>query len=931
VISTPYNVCIGGFADLVGNPAATFASMFTTGPNSTPVGAGSLTVLSVSPANSTVGVSNTAKIIITFSENIDPVSANNILVRDCSLSCYSLAGTWVVSGAVATFTPVQPYPANASIDAYTQDQVVDFAGNTDNASVVTTFTIGGTLDTTAPIVTSVTPANTTTNVGPDPMVVLTFSKSLNPATVNSSTIQMLAGETPIGASTTISANNRSVMLNLGTLTPSTVYTVVATSQVQDLSGNGLVYFQSQFTTAPLVPAIGPTVVSQRPAYGATDVPPNTVITLFTSGSPLNPSTVNTNSVHVTANGLLVPGTAAVTGGTNQAIEFKPTSGSFAYGAIVSVYVDQTITDVNSVPLSAIYNTQFTIQGDPASTVPTFIGSNPLNGASGGFSNPVVQVEFDQALAPSTVNAANVTLLANNSTSTPATGTVSLIGPNNNIVQFAVSSSSPLTSGTNYYLNLDNVTNAQGVPLPNSWYTYLNPGATTNTTPPTVLSVGPPNGSTGAGVNASIILTFSSAIDPLSVNASTVQITGGSQTVVPSSMNFGRYNVLPPFFDYVSITPQAPLPPSTTMTINLSGITDPEGNAITPQTTTFKTGTGPDLTAPNVVLASAQSGDTIATNASYSYEFDRPMDPGTVNNNTFYLVDSTLGPMPGVGTVTLSSDLKTETLVLTPGTLVTGHQVYAYSTGAQDLAGNVQNAFNSAYQTVGSTADTTPPVVLETNPPASLTTGIPLNLSVQVEFSKEIAQNSVAGIQLLQGGSTLIPVTYSFSRLSTVVTLTPNVPLIASTSYTLSISGVTDTVGNVFTGTKTQTFTTGTAVKLNSPALNGPINPAGPSSVTPCCGNTAASDLPTITIVFDSAMDPLTFDTATGNAVLELTSTSAVVSTSVSFSPDFKTVMLTPSVALTSGTSYSIVVKYGVVTDMAGNTYFNSINTAFIAP
>jgi hypothetical protein len=472
--------------------------------------------------------------------------------------------------------------------------------------------------------------------------------------------------------------------------------------------------------------------------------------------------------------------------------------------------------------------------------------------------------------------------------------------------------------------LNNVTNAQGLALTNGLYTYFNAGTTTNTTPPTVLSVGPPNGSTGAGVNASIILTFGAAIDSLSVNASTVQITGGSQTVVPSSFNFGRYSVLAPFFDYVSITPQAPLPPNTTMTMTLSGITDPEGNAITPQTTHFTTGAGPDLTTPIVVLASSQSGDIIATNATYSYEFDRPMDPGTVNNHTFYLWDNSVGYLQGVGTVTLSSDLKTETLVLPPGTLITGHQVFAYSVGAQDLAGNAQSAFNTAYQTVGSAADTTPPVVLETNPPASVTSGLPLNLSVQVEFSKEIAQDSVAGIQLLQGGSTLVPVTYSFSRLSSVVTLTPNVPLLAGTSYTLSISGVTDIVGNVFSGTQTQTFTTGTAIKLAAPRL---------LSFSPCCGNTAASDLPAIQIVFDSPMDPLTFDSATANVVLELTSTSAIVNTSVSFSPDFKTVTLTPSVALTSGTSYTILVKGNAVTDMVGNfpTFPVGNTTTFIAP
>jgi hypothetical protein len=96
-----------------------------------------------------------------------------------------------------------------------------------------------------------------------------------------------------------------------------------------------------------------------------------------------------------------------------------------------------------------------------------------------------------------------------------------------------------------------------------------------------------------------------------------------------------------------------------------------------------------------------------------------------------------------------------------------------------------------------------------------------------------------------------------------------------------------------------------------------------------------SDTTTIQLVFDSPMDPLTFDTAVGAARLTLTSTGVTVSTTVSFSPDFKTVTLTPSANLTSGTSYTVVVGYGnagatYVTDMAGNLYTAGISTAFTA-
>jgi hypothetical protein len=869
----------------------------------------------VTPVNNATNVSNTAQVTITFSEVINPATVNNILVRDASAGYNNLAGTWAVNpanGAQVTFTPAQPYPANAQIQVWTQDRVQDLAGNTDTAYVVTTFTVGSTPDTSAPTVISVSPANGTTNVGRDVRVVLTFSKSINPATVTGSTIQVLAGDTSIGVGSVVSANNQTVTLSTSDLAAATTYTVVATSQVQDFSGNALQYFQSQFTTGPLISATGPAVVTQRPANGATDVPANTVITLYTNGAPLNPSTVTGNSLHVSQNGVLVSG-GITPSANNQAIEFTPSS-NFSPGTVVTIYMDQTVTDVNSVPLTGVYSGQFTVAGNPANVAPQVIATNPPYGATIVPTNPVVQVEFDQALLSSTINSTNV-YLYDSTHATHAAGSVSLIGANSNIVQFAPSPSSPLNSTTYYYLYLTNVTNAQGVALSNTWYTYFQTGTATNTTAPSVLSVGPPNNATGVGVNAAIIVTFNNPIDPVSINASTVQISGGSQTVVPASINFGRYFVASPNFDYVSITPQAPLPANTTMAIAINGVTDPEGNAVTAQTTHFTTGAAPDLTAPSVVLYSWQYGGTVATNASFSEEFSEPMDPGTVNSTTLLLYDAT-GSVYLAATVTLSPDLKTETV--TPNSPLTpGHQIYVYSQNAQDLAGNTQNSTFS-YATVGSGTDTTPPVVLETNPPA-IFSGVPLNVPVQIEFSQEIAPDSIGNVQLLQGGSP-VAVAASFSRMNTVLTLTPNVPLLPNTSYTISIAGVTDTAGNVVTA-QSQSFTTGGTIKLSAPLR---------VSVTPCCGQTNVPDNTTIQIVFDSPMDSLTFDTAVGSAVLELTSTSAVVPTTVSFSLDYKTVILTPSAPLTPSTSYTVVVKYGQVTDMAGNVYYNSISESFTA-
>src|SRR5260221_5624708 len=114
-------------------------------------------------------------------------------------------------------------------------------------------------------------------------------------------------------------------------------------------------------------------------------------------------------------------------------------------------------------------------------------------------------------------------------------------------------------------------------------------------------------------------------------------------------------------------------------------------------------------------------------------------------------------------------------------------------------------FSNFYVTVGAAADTTPPVVLETNPPANLT-GVPLNAPIEIEFSKEIAQDSIGSVQLLLG-SAPVSVTSSFSWLRTGLTLTPHVPLLPKTTYPHSIAGLTHTACHCVVRTQTVEFAT----------------------------------------------------------------------------------------------------------------------------
>lgn len=312
--SKVYNVAVGGFNDTEGNSVTAFNSSFTTGTSS--YGSGTFVVNSTSPTNGATGVSVTSPVSFTMSNLINAASVNpNTVFVYINASSQVVAGTYAVSGNVVTFTPLTQYPAN-TVMGFGVYGLTDEAGNPDYQSGYT-FTTANTVDHTAPTVT-ITPSNGTNNLGLNTQPVLTFSKSINPATINSTTVNMLNGDTPLNPGITISRDNRTVVLNPGTLPAGATITVAASHLITDLSGNALADTTSQFTTTAQVLNAAPYVISMRPGNGATLVPTNTVITLFTS-APMNAGTL-TGALYVAQTGTVISGTTTV-GSNGQSIEF----------------------------------------------------------------------------------------------------------------------------------------------------------------------------------------------------------------------------------------------------------------------------------------------------------------------------------------------------------------------------------------------------------------------------------------------------------------------------------------------------------------------------------------------------------------------------------------------------------------------------------
>ena len=907
--SKAYTISVSGVTDIEGNPVTPFTSTFTTGTSS--YTSQTFKLSSTSPANKATGVSVTSPVTFTMTNLINAASVNTQTVEvevcldgtDCSNPEF-LAGTYSVSGAAVTFTPFTPYPGNAVIGMYVNG-LLDEAGNPAFQPKFGTFTTASTADHTQPTVT-ITPPNGTTNVGLNTQIVLNFSESINASTITASSLAVFNGNTPIDVidSMSISQDNRSITLNPGgtAWTPGAIITIELTNAIQDLSGNSLAYTTSQFSLTTALGSSAPSVVAMRPGNGATNVPANTVVTLFT-GVAMNPSTV-TGALYVTDNGVPVSGTAQMFSNA-QAIEFTPDN-FFNPGDLIQVFLNSTAQGANGVPLNS-FSGQFTIAGSPANTPASAQAVNPFPNATNVPLNTILQVQFNQPLQAGTVtcngSTGSVTLFQS-STNTYLTPNCTVIG-GGQVINIAPTSN--LASGSQYQVKVSaSVTNTKGVPV-QAFASNFTAGTAVDNAAPTIVSEAPSNNATSVGTNALVSVNFNKAINPVSVTGSTIQLSGGSVTEVPSSISFT------PDYTRVTIVPQAPLPPSTVMTLAVTGVLGQAGTTVATKTTAFTTAAQPDFTAPYVINSSVQNGQTnVPVNSPFSMQFSKPMDIGSFRPSNVYVSG---GVANSIVPAAISWSADQTTISLVPNSpLNVGDNYSLCSSSMSDLDGNPQQNFCANF-TAAFTPNTTLPAVVSISP-ESATSQVPTNSPVQVLFNEPIQPTSIAQITLKSGGN-LVAVTPSFSDANQLLTLMPALPMLANATHTLTITGVKDTAGNQMTGTVTNTFTTGATFDSNPPSVL--ISSPPPDAM-------AVGTNVTPRVIFSKRLNPLSVVSSSnetynqGSVQLLNTATGMFVPVTVSLSSDRTTATLTPASLLSPNTQYELFIgKSTNYYDVAGNS------------
>jgi methionine-rich copper-binding protein CopC len=370
----------------------------------TPIGS-TPSVTSVAPASSATNVAISTSVTATFNEglNASTVTTSTVQLTDATGKVVASTVSYNATNNTVTLTPTSPLSNNLTY-SFTifggVNGVKDANGNTMASNFTSTFT-------TAPVVTpsvsSVTPANGATGVAVNSTIALTFNEALNPATVTTSTVQLLdANNNAVAESVSYNSTNNTVTVTPASyLQNNATYTVLvhggsSGSVIQDPAGHNMTAnYSSSFTT------IAPVAVSSvSPTNGGTNVATGTTVTI-TFNQALDPTTVTTSSVQLLdANNNPVAETVNYSS-TNDTVTITPSTvlgNSTTYKVVVhGGNSGAVVKDAVDRALSANFSSTFTTAA-VSSAFPNNSNPPPLPAPTGTVVNVSTVSQLQSAVA-----------------------------------------------------------------------------------------------------------------------------------------------------------------------------------------------------------------------------------------------------------------------------------------------------------------------------------------------------------------------------------------------------------------------------------------------------------------------------------------------------------------------------------------------------
>jgi hypothetical protein len=431
----------------------------------------------------------------------------------------------------------------------------------------------------APTVSSTDPAVGATAVATNLAIAATFSEAMNAATVTAANVTVTGpGSTPVAGTVSYSGTTMT-FTPTSVLAPNTLFTATITTGVKDVAGNPMASnFVWTFTTGAALDTTAPTVSSTDPASNATSVALNKAIAA-TFSEAMNPATIT--NVTYTLKG---PGNTPIAGAVTlvgTTATFTPTN-DLAPNTLFTATISTAATDLAGNALAVAKVWSFTTGTIPDTTAPSVRSTDPASGATGVSLNRKIAATFTEAMDPTTITTAHVTVTGPGSTA--VVGTVNYV---NKTMTF--SPTSLLTASTLYTVTITTgAKDSAGNAMASNKVWNFTTGTTSDSVAPTVASTNPANAVTGVAINKTVNATFSEAMDPQTI-AANFTLTGPGSTPVAGTVSYDAPNKI------ASFIPTSNLTASTTYTATIkggvTGVTDQAGNALAvDKVWTFTTGT-----------------------------------------------------------------------------------------------------------------------------------------------------------------------------------------------------------------------------------------------------------------------------------------------------------------------------------------------------
>ena len=210
----------------------------------------------------------------------------------------------------------------------------------------------------------------------------------------------------------------------------------------------------------------------------------------------------------------------------------------------------------------------------------------------------------------------------------------------------------------------------------------NNDSTMDTAKLTVISTNPADSKIDVEINRKVTATFSEPMDSASLNTNSFTVTDANESAINGVVTLDAAS------NTAIFAPGIPLPASAviyTATITTAAESTTGKTMAADHVWTFTSGTTEDSTSPKVSSTDPVDSETaFYLNRNIYASFDEPLDPSTINDNSFTLKDNNGAAVSGV----VSYDATSDVASFNPDTDLTAYINYTatLTTEVQDLAG-----------------------------------------------------------------------------------------------------------------------------------------------------------------------------------------------------------------------------------------------------